>query len=596
MPLQPVISEEAAADREKAQLRIEHGNGGGRVIDKQLEDAPFVAHGLAQAARLGHVADGQHRPVTGRQRGGGHGHLEPVAAAADQQGLVVDRGRRPARGQGRARRVGQGRAGDAVHQVHHLLDQVAPGRLPGPAGEGDGGRVEQIHPPLHVHGDDAVTHRLEDDAAVFQGGAGRGLGLVERPVMGLLLPLPEHQPADGDQRRQGREQRQQQAGAQPPAGKGLVPVDLGDHQPGGVNDGQEHRRHLHAPVVAAVHVAGAPLHRLHRDRAIVGERQAQVEGRVPLVAGAGEKEHLLPVAAHQQGFRTAAGSRPHLQEGKEEAGIAVDQHQAAERLPAPAGVVEQRGHRGGVGNVAQRSPVQVDEHRPSAGQGRVHGWLVPLLRVAGEAAQAQLHPGRLVHQQDVLDVVLPGQGGEAAAQVAAVLRGRCGQKGADRREQVRILRQGGGVLQLVGAPLADLVGLEPGDGGQLALDLEAHGLRLNAVQPETAGQQGQQGEQQSGLHPSRKHTHLQVGLLVPPPADRGPGTLCICIETAYHSTKICARRGAQTVVRRPGAVVDRPAPLVYGLGRLLPGCRSRGGRHGLPDAAGRWSLPVPLSL
>ena len=32
MPLQPVISEEAAADREKAQLCIEHGDGGGRVI------------------------------------------------------------------------------------------------------------------------------------------------------------------------------------------------------------------------------------------------------------------------------------------------------------------------------------------------------------------------------------------------------------------------------------------------------------------------------------------------------------------------------------------------------------------------------------
>ena len=192
---------------------------------------------------------------------------------------------------------------------------------------------------------------------MFQGGPGRGLGLVERPEVGLLLPLPEHHPADGHQRGQGSEQRQQQGGAQPPVGEGLVPVDLDHHQPGGVVDGQEHRRHLHPPVVQAVHVTGAPLHRLHRDEPVVAQRQAQVEGRVRPVAGGGEKERVVAVAAHQQGFRGAARGRPHLEQGKEEAGVAVDQHQAAERLLPAAGLVEQRRHRGGVGDVAERAAV-----------------------------------------------------------------------------------------------------------------------------------------------------------------------------------------------------------------------------------------------
>ena len=340
--------------------------------------------------------------------------------------------------------------------------------------------------------------------------------------MGLLLPLPEHHPADGHQRGQGSEQRQQQGGAQPPVGEGLVPVDLDHHQPGGVVDGQEHRRHLHPPVVQAVHVTGAPLHRLHRDEPVVAQRQAQVEGRVRPVAGGGEKERVVAVAAHQQGFRRAARGRPHLEQGKEEAGVAVDQHQAAERLLPAAGLVEQRRHRGGVGDVAERAAVQVEEHRPPAGQGLVHPRLVPLLGVSGKRAQAQLHPARGVHQQDVFDVVLPGENTEAAVQVVTALGGGCGQEGGDGPDQVGILLQGGGILQLVGAPFVDLVGLEPGDGGQLPLDLEAHGPGLGAVQPDPAGHNGQQGEHEPGLHPSRKHPHLQV-LGWSPPVRRPAG-------------------------------------------------------------------------
>ena len=182
--------------------------------------------------------------------------------------------------------------------------------------------------------------------------------------------------------------------------------------------------------------------------------------------------------------------------------------------------------------------MQVEEHRPSAGQGLVYHRLVPLVGMPGKRSQAQQYAGRGVHQQDVLDVVLAGKNAQAAEQVVAVCAGGCGQEGGDGPDQVGVLLQGGGIFQLVGAPFADLVGLEPGDGGQLPLDLEAHGLGLGAVQPHPAGYNRQQGEHEPGLHPSRKHLHLQVGLLVILPPARRPGVPCICIETGNRSTKI----------------------------------------------------------
>lgn len=76
--------------------------------------------------------------------------------------------------------------------------------------------------------------------------------------------------------------------------------------------------------------------------------------------------------------------------------------------------------------------------------------------------------------------MLFGEHAEVLEQVAAARLGRGVEEGLDRRDEVGVMLQGGRILQLVNAPLVELVRLEPGDGGQLVLEFEPYGLRLGA--------------------------------------------------------------------------------------------------------------------
>ena len=490
---QVVVGQEAAAHRQVAHLPVEHGDGRRRLIDKQAEQQPLPAHGLAQGVTLADVAEHEHHPEQFAVRGeDGRGRIGNVAALAvpGDEGDVVGQGHRGPAGEHLLHRARHRLAGAAVLEHEHPVKRLAFCRRSRPAGEGRRRRVDQGHPAGRIRGHDPVADGLEDDGPVLEHGAGLGRGIEQGPVVRPLPALPGDERSTADQGGQGGEQAEQQEDAAAAVGKGLVRVDLGHQEPGRVRNGQDHRLDRRAAVVPAVHVALAPLHGHDRDQFSLAQRLTQGEGHVRPVAGVHQEEHSLAVPAHEQGFRGTAGDRPLLELGEEEGGGVTEEQEAAERtLPLAGRSVE--GHDDGRVRHLPGVRMQVDEHRVALSQGPLHKGAQPGGVVLRCRAEAQPLPALPVHQADVAEAMLLGEKGPSPEEFPAVVPARRCQEAFDGVDQVRVAHEAGAVGQLVVVPVGDLRGLEQGDGREFPFHLGAHPFRLHAVDPDPAGHQGQ---------------------------------------------------------------------------------------------------------
>ena len=567
---QAVIGQVAAAHRQVAHLLVEHGDGRRRLIDKQAEQQPLPAHGLAQGVALADVAEHEHHPeqvaVRGEDGRGRIGDMAALAVPGDEDGVVGQGHRRPA-GEHLLHRGRYRLAGAAVLERQHPVERLALCRRRRPAGEGFRRRVDQGHPAGRIRGHDPVADGLEDDGPVLEHGAGLGRGLEQIPVVGPLPALPGDERSAAGQGGQRGHQAEQQEDAGLTVGKGLGRVDLGHQEPGRVRDGQGHRLHLGAAVVPAAQGALAPLHGLHRDQFGLAQRFAQGEGRARPVAGVGQEQHRLAVPAHEQGFRGAAGQRPGVQLRKQEAGAIAEQQQAAEGATPPAGSVVQGHDHGRVGRLPGGVPVQVHEHRSLPGQGPLQHRSQPGGRVNGRRTEPPPFPRLHIHQADIAEAMFLGQGGQVAMQLPAAGRIGPGQEADHRVDQVGMVHEACAILELIGVPVGDLGRLEPGDGREFPGHLDPHTLNLDPVDPHAGREQGQHQGHRHGDSPPEPGSggsgHAAAG--TPEGRVKVGGLLGLCRFSAHDSAPPA---WSSRVFARPGN--PRAVPFCGRLACCLP--------------------------
>ncbi len=261
--------------------------------------------------------------------------------------------------------------------------------------------------------------------------------------------------------------------------QGLVLVDLRDHHPVGAVDAEGRGQHRRAAIVMTVdhaEIAAKPRRR-RQPRSV--ERQAEGEGSVLAVPERRNEQHLVAIAARQQGLRRGAGGRPALQQ-RIQVGVGIDlghQHEsrgAERRLRA---VREQRrddvepgsavllvqlaeDRHAGLPRLGQRGdglrvpgPVRDRPHRSHDAAGGVHH--LNVVKVAGFQEDVHPHP-------HLVERAVAATGKTRGLQVPVA---HCVEEGGIAREQPN-------VGETVGAPLADFIELEDGDAGQRFLGLD----------------------------------------------------------------------------------------------------------------------------
>ncbi len=119
--------------------------------------------------------------------------------------------------------------------------------------------------------------------------------------------------------------------------------------------------------------------------------------------------------------------------------------------------------------------------------------------------QVETHAPLRVDQQNVGIVIVKLETAELGEKRPGVLTAGISQKSGDAGGKERVLRQEEGLVQPIGSPGGDLVGLDPADRRQLLGGRPPDRLFLAAIEPCAAGQQDQQGPDQGGYHPAKKH-------------------------------------------------------------------------------------------
>ena len=149
-----------------------------------------------------------------------------------------------------------------------------------PSGQGFGHRIDDLDSALRVSGDHTVAHAHEGDAVAFLALTPRSLGLKQGPVVGLLIPLPDHDADHTRQDHETQEERENDPRPDVPSGERLGRIYFGYHEPGRVWNRLQDRHHPGTPVVQALDDPYLALNGHDSRHVRLAQRNAQLQRRI----------------------------------------------------------------------------------------------------------------------------------------------------------------------------------------------------------------------------------------------------------------------------------------------------------------------------
>ena len=496
---------------------------------------PLALHGLAQGQAVGHLGhriqahtllqriavarqlllgllalgDVLHRAGHAQRVGIGAvavftPHLQPALCAVAGAHNAVLRAQRGVRGDGLGVHLQHMRAVLGVHHVHPLLQRhVLLGRQP-KDGVGHAGHEELL--VLRVVGEVASAGgllRAVEPAHVA----------LQRQLEATLAPpgppLPRGCGAAPGQQRQAGQQRQGQPLAALGLDEGLVHVELGHEHPRRIRHRADQSQHLLPAVVAAVDHAACARHGLHHHVAPRHDGLAQAQRCVAAVAQRAHVHQFIAIALHQQRLGRAAGTGPALHLGKQlGARIAHQPHRAQGCIAVKHGREHAKNSEGKGG-----IPVQLHRHRLSLGQRLAQRLLLGRRQRALQRALRPKPQGSLgIHPEGGAVAAMLD---EAAQPFTQRLLQRLAGRGVPARRSLgeqAVIGQGGGIGNVLAAPVGHVAHLQQADGAQAALDLVVVALLALLVHTARAPGHGQQQPQhQPGQEPPRPAVGAQTG-------------------------------------------------------------------------------------